>query len=207
MSTLLALSVELLHAASPTPSASATPTPSPRLRLDIDRHVDRLVNPGVPRFEVEVERRTPQEAFEEHLKNFNTTCGPAIGGAPTVADMAPFRPHGPPGGFSVDITRLIRDLKNSGPERYFLYRVTKPEGVSYLIHEGRLPWSQLMQPGATLEPIAGFADRGTATRAWRRMERGYRTPLYDAPPPCTGAPAPSLIDVPYRPRDERRNSR
>lgn len=197
MPALFAVWIGLLASGpTPTPSPSATPTPRPRLRLrlDVDRHVDALLNPTVPRFHVEVTTRTPQQAFEEHLLGFNTACGPSGAGAPTVAEMAPHRPGMPEGAApfipTVDVLKLIADLKKIGPDRYFLYRVTRADGVRYLVNEGRLPWAQLIQPGATLEPIAAFPDRATATRAWRRLERGYRTPVYAPPPACAGAPKP-----------------
>ena len=178
-------------AASATPAATqavspaATPTPAPRLQLDVDRHVERLLNPGVPRFEVEVTVRTPQEALREHFRGFQV-CGGGGPSAPTVAEMAPHRPQGPTA-VSVDILKLISDLQKSGPDRFFVYRVTKAEGVSYLVREGRLPWSQLTAPGATLEPIAAFPDRASATQAWRRLERGYPSPLVPRSDPC-GSP-------------------
>jgi hypothetical protein len=71
-----------------------------------------------------------------------------------------------------------------GPDRYFLYKMTRPDGVHYILHEGRLPESQLLLPGAILEPIAAFPDRATATRAWRRMQRGFKTPVASEIKPC-----------------------
>lgn len=176
--TTLGLFVGLLCA--PTPAAPQIPeaTPMPRLVLDIDRHVQELGDGNAPRFRIEVTGRTPQQAFEEHLQGFDTLCGPGGGGAPTLADMKGYRPNViPPTLFSVDLIKALADLKKMGPDRYFLYRMVRSDGVtSYIVRDGRLPESQLLMPGAKMEPIAAFADRATATHAWRRMERGFKTP-------------------------------
>lgn len=189
MITTLGRYVGLLCAAASAASATSAPaasaTPLPRLVLDVDRHVQQAAEGERPRFRIEVTGRTPQRAFEEHLQGFDTLCGPGGGGAPTVADMKPYRPNAiSPATVSVDILKVIADLKKVGPDRFFLYRMTRPDGVSYIVREGRFPESQLLLPGAILEPIAAFADRATATRAWRRMERGYKTPVAPEIKPC-----------------------
>jgi len=168
----------------PTPVPSATPLP--RLVLDVDRHVREVAETEMPRFRIEVTGRTPQQAFEESLRGFDTLCGPGGGGAPTVAEMKPYRPNAvSPSLVSVDVLKLIAGLKKMGPDRFFLYRMSRPEGVTYILNDGRLPVSQLLLPGAVLEPIAAFPDRATAVRAWRRMQRGFETPEAREVQPCT----------------------
>ena len=184
--TILGLFVGLLCAPASVAAQTPTATPLPRLVLDIDRHVQDLGDQNAPRFRIEVTGRTPQQAFEEHLQGFDTLCGPGGGGAPTVAEMKDYRPNViAPTLFSVDVIKLIADLKKTGPDRYFLYRMVRMDGTaSYIVRDGRLPESQLLLPGARMEPIAAFPDRATATHAWRRLERGYRTPVAPDIKPC-----------------------
>jgi hypothetical protein len=119
------------------------------------------------------------------LEGFDPLCGPRdMGGAPTVTDMGPYRPHLTTPLFSVDVLKLIADLKKSGPDRFFLYRVSRADGVTYAVYDHRLPWDQLLLPGVVLEPIAAFPDRATATHAWWRLMRGFATAEARPVPPC-----------------------
>jgi hypothetical protein len=175
-------------AASPSPAPppaattpTATPTPVARLHLDVDEVVrEHLEHDQLPRFEIEVLGHTPQAMFEMHLRGFNKECGATGGGAPTTTDMRGIRPQSPPV-IGVDLVKLLGEFKKLGPDRYFLYRATSPGGVSYLVREGRMPPAQLVQNGVVLEVVGAFHDAATATRAWRRLERGYRTAVAEAP--------------------------
>jgi hypothetical protein len=185
MTATLAVCVGLLCAPAPVATQTPSATDPPRLVLDVERHVREIGDADVPRFRLEVIGRTPQQAFEEHLKGFDTLCGPGGGGAPTVAEMKNYRPNViSPTLFSVDVLKAIADIKKMGPDRYFLYKMTRPDGIHYILHEGRLPESQLLLPGAILDPIGAFPDRATATRAWRRMQRGFKTPVAPEIKPC-----------------------
>ena len=160
----------------PTPAApDPRPTPAPRLHVDVDEAVRRrLESEALPRFELEVVGHTPQEMFEQHLRGFNGECGATGGGAPTTTDMRGIRPQPAPA-LGVDLIKLLSDLKKIGPDLYFLYKASGPNGVSYIVREGRMPAAQLIQNGVVLEMIRGFHDQATATRAWRRLSRGYKT--------------------------------
>ena len=165
-------------AVSPSATPAATPRPTPtavaRLHLDVDQAVrEHLEHDELPRFEMEVVGHTPQAMFEMHLRGYNGECGATGGGAPTTTDMRGIRPQPAQGG--MDILKLLADFKKMGPDRYYLYRATAPGRVTYLVREGRMPAAQLFQDGLVLEMIRGFHDAATATRAWRRLERGYKT--------------------------------
>ncbi len=75
----------------------------------------------------------------------------------------------------VNIAKKLRDrLKKKQPDRYFLYRVTRPEGVRYDLRGDRVPDSwRYTNPGTTLELLEGFSDLDDATRALRRVEQGF----------------------------------
>ncbi len=177
-------------------SASPTPSPSP-LTLDVEKHVDQVLteeaNKGTPRFEttIEVVGKSPQIMLERFFGGVDLECGPvgsvaSGGGAPTVAETRAFRPHPSP---SVDFAALGRavakKLKGKGPETYFLYRLRSKEGEKYLLREGRVPPSWLESlPGTRFDLVAAFPDLDSGVKGWKRMERGFPSPVSpDAPPP------------------------
>jgi hypothetical protein len=182
-----AVMVTCVVAEPPAATPSPSPTPEAHLRLNIEEHAQASAGsiPDIPRFETEVVGRTPQEMLQRFLDGGELECGPTTGGAPTVADTRAYREHPSP---SVDFMPLVQALfkaaKGLGPDRFFLYRVARRDGNSYLVREGRMPASQLYEPGAMLELVAAFPDRATATRAWRRMERGFKTPVAPASSPA-----------------------
>jgi hypothetical protein len=157
----------LVGADEPTPTSAplslATPTPSPDPR---------------PRFGVEVVGRPPQEALQEYLTGFDP-CEPVAVDhrVPTIDQMAERRPRPSP---SVDLLRVFRALFREGnkhlhkkrPGRYLLYRVARREGVTYRVNDGLLREADRFQPGATVDMLAAFPDRKSATRARERLERG-----------------------------------
>jgi len=173
--------------------AKAKPAPK-RLRLDVERHVERrLAQDGdVPRFEtrVDVVAKSPQLMLNRFFGGVDLECSPAGappgGGAPTELEMREARWHPSPGIDFLALARAIADkLKAVGPDRYFLYRMRTGDDVNYVLREGRLPPSQLYTPGTTYELVDAFPDLSSATRAWRRMERGYPTPTAaEVPPPA-----------------------
>lgn len=175
---------------------TASPTPAPRrLVLDVDRHVDQLLaeeaRKGTPRFEttIEVVGKSPQIMLERFFGGVDLECGPGGappgGGAPSDIEMRAVRPHPSP---YVDFAALGRavaeKLKGKGPERYFLYRVHAQEQIHYLLREERVPpsWLQAL-PGTTYELVAAFPDLDTAVRGWKRMERGFSSPVAPSAPP------------------------
>jgi hypothetical protein len=196
---ILALCGEVwAQTASPTPPPS--PSPSPSIVIDVDRHVDEVLEEeakrGTPRFEtsIEVYGKSPQIMLERFFGGVDLECGPSGGavggGAPTVAETRPFRPHPSP---SVDFAALGRamakKLKGKGPERFFLYRVRNKDRVNYLLREGRVPpaWVQSL-PGVAYDLIAAFPDTDSAVRGFKRMESGFPTPEgpdSSPPPPWT----------------------
>jgi hypothetical protein len=177
-------------------SPSATPTPG-ELVLDVERHVDEVLteqaSKGTPRFEtsIEVIGKSPQIMLERFFGGLDLECGPVGsaprgGGAPTEMEMRQVRPHPAPYLDFATVGRLVaQKLKGKGPEKYFLYRVHTKNGVKYLLREGRVPpaWLQSL-PGTTYDLIAAFPDLDSGVRGWKRMERGFETPVSpDAPPP------------------------
>lgn len=179
-------------------SPSPTPTPAPgRLRLDIDRHVEQRLaeedRKGTPRFETQVEvvGKSPQMMLDRYFGGVDLECTPAAappgGGAPTHVEMREARWHPSP---SADLQAAILKLadlikgKKDQPERYFLYRLRGNSGVSYILREGRAPHTLLYaNPETTFELVAGFPDLGSGTRALRRLEHGFSTPVGPAAPP------------------------
>lgn len=179
---LLALSLARPGAcADPTapPRPTAAPRPTPRLRLDLERHVDDVLvrEPELPRFSssVDVVGRSPQDFLAASFKGLDLECGAAEGGAPTLLEMRAMRPHAGGQGQSANILGLAQLAvshltSRSAKERYFLYRVRKPDGVSYLLSEGRM--ASFYAGGVEYEMVQAFADRESAVRAWRQLERG-----------------------------------
>jgi hypothetical protein len=164
-----------------TPAPAAEGTPRPRLRLDIDGRVKERLDRDPPRFELEVVGTTPQAALEQHLKSFDVLCGASDHGAPTLLDMAGQRP-GPSASVRLDqllgplLLGAFTKLKKSGPDRYFVYRVSGPNGAHFLMREGPIPEPQRFVPGGVIELVIAYPDRKAAAHAWRRLERGFGTP-------------------------------
>lgn len=187
------------------PSPPAGP-PRPRLRLDLERHARKQVEEergtALPRFEesVEVEGQTPQSILERQLQGVPLDCGPAGGGdAPTETEMRAVRPHGAP---YIDVLPLAKKLldrrKKKQADRYFLYRVHRPEGVRYDLRAERVPesWSYTI-PGTKFELLGGFADRDDAARALRRLEQGFDRAVSTLK---VSPPQPWATQQPCRPR-------
>jgi hypothetical protein len=191
--------------ADPEPStAQPTPGPTPRLTLDIVRHVDDLLfkQPELPRFEerIEVVGRSDQAALIRAFKGIDLCNGPTSGGAPTMYELRAMGPH--PASPSLDLTTTLQTLAlklaghgGGSQDRYFLYRARLPEGVRYFLHEGRIPPSSLYGPGLAFEMIQGFADAGSAARAWRQLDRG----LVLRPDADPEMPVPLWATTPCRP--------
>jgi hypothetical protein len=95
--------------------------------------------------------------------------------------------------------KLLRDLwKKKQADRYFLYRVHRPEGVRYDLRTERVPesWSYT-NPGTKFVLLGGFADRDDAARALRRLEQGFERPVS----PLEASPSqPWATQQPCRPR-------
>ncbi len=209
----------------PSPSAEPSPAPAAksedgeprrrprRLVLDVDKHVEAKLAEEArfapPRFStsVEVVAKTPQMLLERYFGGVDLECGPAGappgGGSPTVEEMRAFRPHTSPtadllalaSALAGQVGRLVKK-RPDGPARYYLYKVVRKDAVSYALREDRVPDSWFYNfPDLAFELVESFSDRDTAVRAWRRMERGFTTPL--AP---KAVPAPSWVAVNCRPR-------
>jgi hypothetical protein len=184
-----------------------------RLVLDIEKHVEKKLAEEArlapPRFttSIEVVARTPQMLLERYFGGVDLECGPAGappgGGSPTVEEMRPYRPHTAPTGdllalasaLAGQLGKLVKK-KGDGPARYYLYKVIRKGAVSYALREDRVPDSWFYNfPELSFELVESFSDKDTAVRGWRRMERGFTTPV--AP---RSEPAPSWVAVNCRPR-------
>ena len=180
--------------ATPAPSPAPTPKPAPtRLRLDVDRHVDdvlrRKQESGLPRFEdrIEVTDRA-QAALEALLRGAELACSPSSSGPPPTSELNRYKtvPVPPYADFIAGAKAILKSLKRVNPwkgePRFVLYGVRQGDSVRLVLREGELPISvRLSVPGATWEELARFHDRGEATTALRRLERGFETMARQTP--------------------------
>lgn len=142
------------------------------------RHED-----GRPRFEdrVEVTDRA-QEALETLLRGVELACSASSGGPPTASELNAYRtvPIPPYADFIAAARALVKALKRINPwkgePRFVLYAVRRGDDLRFLLREGELPLSlRLAVPGTSWDELARFHDRGDATTALRRLERGFAT--------------------------------
>lgn len=189
----------LLALAPPAPSPTPTPTPQPRLDQQAEKVLDEKERSDLPRFEssIDVEGESPQSILDRRLRGFDLECGPTGGGAPGEAETRAVRPHPSPSADLLALGKLIAGkAKGKGPERFFLYRVRRGDGVGYALREGRMPDSEFYNTtGASFELFETFSDVSQATAALRRMERGFDT----AVSPDTRSPTPPWATSPCRP--------
>jgi hypothetical protein len=89
--------------------------------------------------------------------------------------MRAVRPHTSPYIDFLPLAKKLRDhLRKKQPDRYFVYRVRRPGGVTYDLRTERVPDAWLYNnPENTYELVLGFSDLGDATRALRRLEHGF----------------------------------
>jgi hypothetical protein len=154
-----------------------------------------------PRFQesVEVVGQTPQAMLERQLEGLHLECGPAGGGgAPTETDMRAARPHPSPYADFLPLLKAVKGaLKKKQPDRYFLYRVTGPQGVRHVVRPERIADALLYAvPGTQFDLIDAFPDLDDAVRALRRLERGFDTAVSRLP---TNPPQPWATETPCRP--------
>jgi hypothetical protein len=171
----------------------------------VDRHVEKVLEEaerrGLPRFQtsVEVVAMTSQDALERFFGGVDLECGPVPGGAPTEMEMRAVRVRPSPYADFLALGRVLAEkLKrgNRGAASFFLYRVRRQDQVSYLVRHARVPaeWVTGIN-GATFELVETFADAEGATRAWRRMERGFATPVRTT----SASPPPPWVTTSCRP--------
>jgi hypothetical protein len=162
-----------------------TPARPRRLVLDIDKHVQQKLAEEPPRFEtsIEVVARSPQMLLARFFGGVDLECGPSAGGAPSMDEMREHRPHTAPTADLLALAmalagKVMAGVKGKPTPHYYLYAVKRNNTVSYALREDRVPDSWFYNfPGVTFELVESFPDRDSATRAWRRMERGYATPV------------------------------
>lgn len=199
------------QAQQPEPAPAEKPKPTRRrLVLDIDKQVEKKLEEEAkkapPRFEtsIEVVARSPQALLERFFGGVDLECGPGGGGAPTVEEMREYRPHAPPTAdfvaLAMALAGKVMDKIHSKPAtpKYFLYRVRRKDaGVSYALREDRIPDAWFYNfPDLNFELVEAFTEKDTAVRGWRRMERGYSTPVAAA----ANTPPPQWATTPCRPR-------
>ncbi len=171
----------------PPPAPAPTPTPRPpRLRLDLDRHLDAIVkrhDDGRPRFEdrIEVTDRA-QDALEALVRGAELACSASAGGPPTTSEMNAYKtvPIPPYADFIAAAKALVKALRRINPwkgePRFVLYALRRGDDLRFVLREGELPLSlRLATPGTSWDELARFHDRGEATTALRRLERGFET--------------------------------
>jgi hypothetical protein len=154
-----------------------------------------------PRFEetIEVEGETPQGVLDRQLRGVPLDCGPA-GGPPTEADSRAVRPHVSPYADFIPLAKKLGGLLKKKPkEKYFLYRVRRPDGVTYAVRTERVPdaWLVVAPGGTAYEFIEAFGSMGDATRALRRLEQGFARTARSAP---DGSPQPWATQQPCTPK-------
>lgn len=174
-------------APTPTPGPdSPRAAPAPRLRLDLDRHLDAVVkrhDDGKLRFEdrIEVTDRA-QERLEALLRGVELACSASAGGPPQTSELNAYRtvPIPPYADFIAAARALVKALKRINPwkgePRFVLYALHRGDDLRFLLREGELSLAlRLAVPGTNWDEIARFHDRGDATTALRRLERGFET--------------------------------
>lgn len=191
--------------------AEEKPKAKPRTRrlvLDIDKHVEQKLAEEAkyapPRFQtsIEVVARSPQVLLERFFGGVDLECGPGGAGAPSVEEMREHRPHAPPTADLMALAmalagKVMTKVKGKQAPRYYLYAVRRGNVVNYALREERVPDAWFYNfPGVSFELVESFADQDTAVRAWRRMERGFGTPVA----PKVDALAPQWATAPCRPR-------
>src|SRR5262245_51099190 len=196
----------------PTPAASKRPSgpPKPGLRIEYEQKVkERLeeeARAAPPRFEdsVDVEGQTPQSVIDRQLRGLPLECGPSGGGpgggAPTETESRAVRPHSSPYmDFLPFLKKLRNRSKNKQPDKFFLYRIKRPEGETHVVRTERVPdaWLVAAPGGLTFEYLEGFPDLGDATRALRRVERGFDRAVSNAK---ESPPQPWATQQPCRPK-------
>lgn len=168
------------------------------------KHVDRVLKEeekaAPPRFQttVDVEGKSPQVALERTLNGVDLECAPAPGGPPTEVQMRAVRRTPPPtADFAALAGLLAKKIKNRGPNRFFVYRQRRADGsVTYALRETRMSEAAFYNTqGVTFELVEAFPDRESATRLWRRLERGQSAyspnPSATPPPPWVSTTCPT----------------
>lgn len=184
---------------SPAPKADADKKPPAtrrRMKIDVEKQVERVLaeeeKAAPPRFEttVDVEGKSPQVAVERSLHGTDLDCARTPGGPPNEVDMRAVRRTPPT---SVDFAALAgflsKKVKGKGPNRYFVYRQRRADGMTtYALRETRVSEAAFYNTeGVTFELVEAFPDRESATRLWRRLERGQSA---SAPSPTATPPPP-----------------
>jgi hypothetical protein len=180
---------------SPSPSASASPPARP-VSDSVDRVVNRIedaredpckksAQEGKPCFPVSTTVRGEEYSVRKSLGLPDVEkTKPAPGGAPTVAEMTPYRPGPkiPPGsGFSFDpgclAKGILKSLKGKN-DTYYLYRVRDIHGERVALYDRKLDATNFQGELAFLGKFEGECD---ALAAFRHEELIH---------PPSGAPTP-----------------
>src|SRR5258706_13812769 len=121
---------------------------------------------------------------------------PAPGGAPTVAEMAPYRPGPkiPPGsGLSFDpgclVKGLMKSLKGKN-DTYYLYRVRDTHGERVALYDRRLDAENFQGELAFLGKFEGECDALAAFRHEELIHPPSGAPHVRASPSPTVTPSP-----------------
>jgi hypothetical protein len=190
---------------SPSPSPSAAPSPAAR---PVSESVDRVVNrmederedpckkaaqEGKPCFPVSTTVRGEEFSVRKSLGLPDPEKGkPAPGGAPTVAEMGPYRPG--PRAIPIPLVKfdpgcvakaLLKSLKGRN-DTYYLYRVRDTQGERVVLYDRKLEAETFQGELAFLGKFDGECD---AIAAYRREE--LNSPPTGPGPRPTPGPTPS----------------
>ena len=201
-----------LLAAAPSPSPSPLPSPSPSPSVSpiasvsprpLSESVDRVVNrmederedpcrkaaaEGRPCFPVETRIKGEEYSVRKSLGLPDLQKSkPAPGGAPTVAEMGPYRPGPkttPVPLFSFDpgcvAKGILKSLKGKN-DTYYLYRIRDIQGERVALYDRRLEPERFQGELAFLGKFDGECDAIAA----------YRHEAAKLPPPPAPRPTPS----------------
>jgi hypothetical protein len=160
--------------------------PAEPVAIDADTAISKILERMlvIPRFEEEIEVRDRyQEALDAYLAAAALECeAPTSEGPPSAAELDRYsaNPKPPSADLLAGGKALWRKVKGGGKPRFYLYSVRReeaPERVVYVVRDGKVTEdARSSVPGTTWELVNRYSDRGKATDALERLERGFAKP-------------------------------
>jgi hypothetical protein len=186
------IAVLMMQSPSPSPSPSASPRPIAETaeavidRLEAERKDPCLkaAREKVPCFPAKTEQRGFDASVRQSLGLPDAAPDkPASGGAPTVGEMDPYRPHNTKPAVSVTFDPVcvgrsaLKKLKGKN-DTYFLYRIRDIHGERVVLFDHKLDATTVQGNVAFLGKFDGECE---AQAAYRHEQR--RTPAPPSPAP------------------------